>query len=358
MGITTHSFPLSTATTIIPKLHTYHQTGLITQHNKHKMHNYNFTSHSHFKVINSSPPFPFLALSLSSMLFLIGHGNTVYHGITVSKFGHHPGLNKVTPQRSQDKEAQPKQRNKSKRKTSATEERLQQQSQAGVKAHTCDQCGKAFTFKSQLTRHQLIHSGEKPFSCDECGKAFNHNSNLITHKVIHTGVKKFKCDECGEAFTFKQSLKRHQLIHSGEKPHTCDECGKAFTRKCHLLVHQCIHRQSKLYKCEECGKSFSQSGHLSQHVLIHRGIKLYRCDHCWKIYKQKHNLTHHLRSHTGHEVPHKCDTCGKSYKWKSELNRHQRVHEKNVFRYHLHPCTFESVSFLCVCKGIHISNEF
>uniref|UniRef100_A0A5F9CY02 Uncharacterized protein n=1 Tax=Oryctolagus cuniculus TaxID=9986 RepID=A0A5F9CY02_RABIT len=128
--------------------------------------------------------------------------------------------------------------------------------------YECNDCGKAFGQKSDLRKHQQIHTGEKPHKCNDCGKNFGQKSHLFIHQRIHTGEKPHECNDCGKAFTRKSDLILHQRIHTGEKPHKCNDCGKAFIQKSHLIVHQRIHTGQKPHKCNDCGKAFGQKSYL------------------------------------------------------------------------------------------------
>ncbi|XP_053568384.1 uncharacterized protein LOC128657969 [Bombina bombina] len=193
------------------------------------------------------------------------------------------------------------------------------------KVFSCSECGKCFPNKSTLTTHQKIYTEEKAFSCSECGKCFALKSTLTTHQKIHTGEKSFSCSECGKCFAHKSTLTTHQKIHTGEKEFSCSECGKCFALKSTLTKHQKIHTGEKAFSCSECGKCFAQKPTLTKHQKIHTGEKAFSCSECGKGFAQKSTLTIHQKIHTG-EKAFSCAECGKCFALKSTLTTHQKIH--------------------------------
>ncbi|CAL1707616.1 unnamed protein product [Somion occarium] len=60
---------------------------------------------------------------------------------------------------------------------------------------------------------QYPASPQRPFSCDMCALSFNRQHDLKRHRDTHTGEKPFLCSGgCGKTFTRKDALKRHQLV--------------------------------------------------------------------------------------------------------------------------------------------------
>lgn len=93
----------------------------------------------------------------------------------------------------------------------------------------------------------------------------------LSHQAAHSAKKPYKCDDCGKSFTWNSELKRHKRVHTGERPYTCGECGNCFGRQSTLKLHQRIHTGEKPYQCSQCGKSFRQSSNLHQHHRLHHG---------------------------------------------------------------------------------------
>ena len=121
--------------------------------------------------------------------------------------------------------------------------------------HECDYdgCGKAFRFKSRLTKQvAAVHLRERNHACRHggCGRAFSQKGNLTTHvATVHLRERNHHGD-CGQAFSVKGNLIRHVAsVHIMERNHVCDYhgCGKAFSQKSSLTKHvRSVHMSGQL----------------------------------------------------------------------------------------------------------------
>lgn len=53
-----------------------------------------------------------------------------------------------------------------------------------------------FSFILSLGQHMIVHTEEREYKCDQCPKAFNWKSNLIRHQMSHDSGKRFECENC------------------------------------------------------------------------------------------------------------------------------------------------------------------
>lgn len=104
---------------------------------------------------------------------------------------------------------------------------------------------------------------DKRYECAQCGKRFTFRSNLTRHSMIHTGVKNHECSQCGKRFNQKGNLNQHMLSHRGERNYVCPGCGESFHLKCALNKHVCTFSTASNYAYQESGKIQSEVMHHS-----------------------------------------------------------------------------------------------
>ncbi|XP_038158122.1 zinc finger protein OZF-like isoform X2 [Cyprinodon tularosa] len=227
----------------------------------------------------------------------------------------------------------------------------------GTKPFNCSICSKAFIWKGGFVQHMRTHSEEKPFSCSTCGRSFKNKENLNRHMKVHTTERPFSCSDCGKQFKSQETVTSHMRSHTKEKPFSCSICGKKFKRKASVQQHTKSHTEEKPFSCSVCGKKFKRSDSVPRHMILHTEDKPFSCSVCGKKFVRKESLVNHMSHHTS-EKPYSCSVCNKAFTSKVTLIKHTRFHrEDRQFSCSVCKASFKERSSLAVHIKIHTGEK-
>ena len=141
----------------------------------------------------------------------------------------------------------------------------------------CPECRESFTNAELLKKHILNHGqvmDESSYQCGICNTLCINRKRYREHMMSHTGIRTYGCSKCGKRFTRRYDMKRHELtVHSDIKPYQCVVCKMKFVTSTNLKNHMIRHTGEKPYSCTYCRKSFTKSFDLKRHERVHAAQK-------------------------------------------------------------------------------------
>ncbi|XP_054566226.1 zinc finger protein 446 isoform X2 [Eptesicus fuscus] len=111
--------------------------------------------------------------------------------------------------------------------------------EARGKRYTCEQCGCGFDWKSVFVIHHRAHRGgpgaPKPLQGPREPGAPRPPRRAPP-------ARSYTCAECGRGFSWKSQLVIHRKSHAAHQRHVCGDCGRGFDWKSQLVIHRRGHR--------------------------------------------------------------------------------------------------------------------
>ena len=92
----------------------------------------------------------------------------------------------------------------------------------------CDICEEVYASEDSLRGHKAqSHNLNKRYACDLCNKTFMVESIYSNHLKDHQDIKTHKCPDCGKSFSKRSVMLRHdRQVHQNIRPLQCEICNK------------------------------------------------------------------------------------------------------------------------------------